>query len=62
MGPFPKWVGWLAAISAAAPTVYAGYQAGGWKGALLALWGVVTSGVVLNSHSANGTGGTASNP
>jgi hypothetical protein len=57
MQPMPKWMGWLGAIAAAAPTVYAGYQAGGWKGAALALWGLLSSGAVLYSHSANGTGG-----
>ena len=57
MKPFPKWIGWLGAIAAAAPSLYVAYQIGGWKGLVLAILGGGGAGVTLNSHSATGTGG-----
>lgn len=60
--PLPKSVGWLSWLFVVLPAVYAGYQTGGWQGAVAALIAILGGTVGRFSHSANGTGGTPSNP
>jgi len=57
MSPFPKWMGYLGAIAAAAPTLYTAYHQGGIKALIFALISLAGAGTALNAHSASGTGG-----
>lgn len=57
MKPLPKWIGLLGGIFAVLPSIYAAYEAGGWKAALLALLSVVGGGAAVTAHSLTGTGG-----
>lgn len=57
MNPLPKWAGILGWLIANAGAIYAGYEQGGVKGAILVIIGLLGSTGTLVAHSLTGSGG-----